>query len=125
MDKDSTARRALVVDDEALIRWSIAETLMDQGIEVEQAGTGAAALEAVGASEKRFDFVFLDFRLPDSNDLKLLAQLRKLLPDSPVVLMTAFGTPDVVQGALDLGAARVMSKPFELSEVTAIVTRLQ
>jgi DNA-binding NtrC family response regulator len=117
------ARRVLVVDDEPLIRWSLAQTLEDQGFDVQQASSGAEALEksAAGAS---FDVVLLDFRLPDSNDLRLLARIRQLLPGSAVVLMTAHSTPEVAQGALDLGAATVVSKPFEMRDMANLVGHL-
>jgi DNA-binding NtrC family response regulator len=113
--------QVLVVDDENLIRWSLAETLADSGCAVEQASSGANALEIVAAAGGRFDVVLLDFRLPDSNDLKLLAKLRQLMPHAAVILMTAYSTPEVKQGALDLGAVRVVSKPFEMSDMTKFV----
>ncbi|MCC7127039.1 MAG: response regulator [Acidobacteria bacterium] len=119
LNNGGTRRRVLIVDDEALIRWSLAEVLGDRGFDVQQAATGATALAAATAAP--FDIVLLDFRLPDSNDLSLLARLRQQLPDTPVILMTAFSTPDVVQGALDLGAVRVVSKPFELADVASLV----
>jgi DNA-binding NtrC family response regulator len=115
------ARRVLIVDDEPLIRWSLSETLADQGFVVEQASTAAAALARATETDKVFDVVLLDFRLPDSSDLKLLAKLRQLLPDARIVLMTAFSTPEVAQSALDLGAFRVMNKPFEIGEIAALV----
>ncbi len=117
MCEESSVRRVLVVDDEALIRWSLAQTLMDQGLEVEQASSGRETLDVVAASRGRFDVVLLDFRLPDSNDLKLLAQLRQLMPEAAVILMSAFSTPEVVQCALALGAVDVVSKPFEMTDM--------
>lgn len=122
MAEKHAIRRALVVDDEPLIRWSIAETLHELGLDVEQAATGAAAVDCAAGSEP-FEIVFLDFRLPDSNDLQLLARLRALLPASPIVMMTAFGTPETVRGALDLGALKVLSKPFEMSEIASLIGR--
>jgi len=109
--------RVLVVDDESLIRWSIAETLADAGHTVIEAEDGAAAVQALTAPAERVDAVVLDYRLPDSNDLTLLANIRRLSPDSPVILMTAYGTPEVTEGALDLGVYRVMSKPFEMHDL--------
>jgi DNA-binding NtrC family response regulator len=111
----------LVVDDEPLIRWSLTETLSDRGYEVVEAADGRAAVRAVSASP--FDVVLLDIRLPDSSDLTLLSRLRLLAPDARVILMTAHGTPEVVQKALDLGAFRVVSKPFEMSELAALVSQ--
>jgi DNA-binding NtrC family response regulator len=65
----------------------------------------------------------LDYRLPDSNDLTLLAAIRRLSPGSGVVLMTAQGTPKVTKGALGLGACEVMHKPFELHDLEPLVLK--
>jgi DNA-binding NtrC family response regulator len=59
-------------------------------------------------------WLMLDYRLPDANDLTLLAVIRLLSPGSGVILMTAHGTPEVTAGALGLGAYEVLQKPFEL-----------
>jgi two-component system, response regulator, stage 0 sporulation protein F len=117
----SPATRVLVVDDEALIRWSIVETLTCLGYSVVEAGDGHEALCALSASSKPVDVVLLDYRLPDSDNLTLLSTIRRIAPESPVIMMTAFGTPDVVRGALELGADRVMNKQFEMQEVAAAV----
>ena len=112
--------RVLVVDDEFLIRWSIAETLGAAGHEVTEAPDAAAALAALEETPDP-DVVLLDFRLPDSNDLGVLAKIRRLAPASAVVLMTAFGTPEVTAGALQLGACKVLSKPFNMHDLEYIV----
>ena len=114
--------RILVVDDEALIRWSLVETLSDSGNEV-VAVTGAEnAVQAVTDAAVPFDVALLDFRLPDSNDLALLSRLRRLTPLTRIILMTAFGTPEILQGALDLGAYCVLNKPFEMTALSPLVT---
>jgi two-component system response regulator AtoC len=120
MVKNSPRLRVLVVDDEPLIRWSLCETLEQSGHAVVEAGDGQSARQALSAGE-RFDVVLLDYRLPDSNDLNLLAAIRRLAPASAVIMMTAFGTPEVMAGALHLGAYRVISKPFEVDDVAALV----
>ena len=86
-----------------------------------EAGDGAAAMRAVNDNPEPFDVVLLDFRLPDSDDLTLLANIRRRSPTSGIVLMTAFGTPAVVDGAYALGARRVLSKPFDMSDMDGIV----
>jgi len=112
--------RVLVVDDEPLIRWSIAETLGAGGHHVTEAPDGASALRAL-ADGPDPDLVLLDFRLPDSNDLGLLAEIRRVAPSTPVIMMTAFGTPDVAAGALKLGASRVLNKPFNMHDLEDLV----
>lgn len=121
MAKNSAAACVLVVDDEPLIRWSLAEMLADRGYDVIAVGDAEGALSTVSNGSASPEVVLLDFRLPDSNDLGLLSRLRRLLPKAQIVLMTAFGTPEVVQEALDLGAFRVVGKPFNVNEVVLLV----
>jgi len=120
MTRDSLHGRVLIVDDEPLIRWSLSETLGDAGYDVVEAGDGEGAMDAA-SQPAPFDVVLLDFRLPDSNDLTLLSRLRALAPGAQIVLMTAFGTPEVASGALERGAYRVVSKPFEVGDMAALV----
>ncbi len=115
--------RVLVVDDEPLIRWSIAETLGAAGHEVSEAHDAASALEAI-ARGPGVDLVVLDFRLPDSNDLGLLAKIRQAAPGATVILMTAFGTAEVTADALSLGALTVLNKPFDMHELEEVVRTL-
>ena len=111
----------LVVDDEPLIRWSVTETLAGLGLDVEQAECAASALEAITSTALPFDVIVLDLRLPDMNDLSLLDTIRQLLPETPVVLMTAFGTPEIIAAARRLGVRGVLNKPFELAELSRLV----
>jgi DNA-binding NtrC family response regulator len=123
MLKKSTSIRVLVVDDESLIRWSLTQTLEENGYKVVEAEDGRTALDAVSNADGSFDVVLLDFRLPDSNDLTLLSRLRAMAPNAQVILMTAYGTPEITQSALSAGAIRVLSKPFEMTELLEIVAR--
>lgn len=112
----------LVVDDEALIRWSLAESLSDAGYTVSEAGDGASAI-AQASNGREFDAIVLDYRLPDSNDLHLLETIRGLQPKAAVVMMTAFGTPELTSGALRLGAYRVVPKPFDVHDMVTMVAQ--
>lgn len=113
--------RVLVVEDEMLIRWSIAETLAQEGHTVVEASNAVAAVQALTDTPGPIDVVLLDYRLPDSNDLGLLANVRRLRPDSAVVMMTAYGTPEVTKCALELGAHRVVNKPFDMHRLESLV----
>lgn len=120
--KNSPLLRVLVVDDEALIRWSLVQTLSDSGHETAEAMDGADAIRAVSAAPAPFDVALVDLRLPDSNDLSLVSRLRRMSPTTQIILMTAFGTAEIVQGALDLGVFRVVAKPLDMNDLTALVT---
>lgn len=118
---DSFPRQVLVVDDELLIRWSISETLSDIGYAVAQASDAGEALRAVTTADRPFEVVVLDLRLPDMCDLSLLRTLRRLLPNAALILMTAFGTTEIISQARALGAT-VLNKPFELAELERVLS---
>jgi two-component system, NtrC family, response regulator AtoC len=121
MEHESPSLRVLIVDDESLIRWSVAETLGAAGHAVLEAADGATALRTLTEVSDPVDVVLLDFRLPDSNDLTLLSNIRRLTPLSAVVLMSAYGTPEVTKGALALGVYRVLSKPIDMHDIGVLV----
>ena len=119
MERNSPSLRVLVVDDEPLIRWSLAETLTGSGHAVIEAGDGETSVRSL--TDGPVDVVLLDYRLPDSHDLTLLSTVRRLAPRSQVIMMTAYGTPEVASGALALGAYRVVNKPFDMHDLAALV----
>jgi two-component system, NtrC family, response regulator AtoC len=118
-----SAPSVLVVDDEALIRWSLAEMLGERGYTVTEAGDARMALAAIENAEEPFDVVLLDYRLPDSADLRLLEKVRHLAPSSQVIMITAHNSPELAQGATALGAYCVISKPFEVESLAALVNQ--
>jgi DNA-binding NtrC family response regulator len=119
--KNSAPLSILVVDDELLIRWSLSETLVAAGHAVVEAQDGASAIRALQQASRAPDVVLLDYRLPDSNDLRLLTEIRRIAPGAQVIMMTAFGTPEIENGALALGVYRVLPKPFEVPDMPALV----
>jgi len=118
--KKSPAGRILVVDDEPLVRWSIAETLRAGGYDVAEAGDADSALRAL-IEDAPPDAVLLDLRLPDCSDLHLLETIKLIRPGMPVVLMTAFGTPELVAEARRLGAYAVLDKPFDVTALEPLL----
>ena len=121
MPKKSAPVTVLVVDDEALIRWTLAQALGERGYDVTEAGDGRGAIAAVEAAADPFDVVLLDYRLPDSADLRLLGTLKRLAPTTRIIMVTAHSNPELTQGATAMGAFRVISKPFEVNSVAALV----
>lgn len=111
----------LVVDDEPLIRWSVRQGLADRGHQVTTAATGADAINEIGAAGRIFDVVLLDYRLPDRQDLTLLDDVRRLCPESVVMMMTAFGDDGMRTGACERGARAVVDKPFQLTSLVSLV----
>jgi two-component system response regulator AtoC len=110
--------RVLVVDDEPLIRWSIAEALSDDGIDVVTAEDGRSAIEALAARSREFDVVLLDYQLPDVVNWALLTLIRQLAPASAIVLVTASHTAELAAEARRRGACCVLCKPFDLTDLS-------
>jgi DNA-binding NtrC family response regulator len=113
--------RVLVVDDEPLIRWSLSETLAENGHSVTEAPDGDAALRTLTAAAPPVDVVVLDYNLPDSNDLTLLSKIRQVAPQAVVIMLTAWSTAETADAALQLGVYRVIAKPFEVQEIANLV----
>jgi two-component system NtrC family response regulator len=114
--------RVLVVDDELLLRWSLSEVLRSHGHTVVEAASASTCREAMEDGEP-IDVVLLDVRLPDSQTLDLLTEIRSRRPQAAVVLMTAYGAADVVENALALGASCVITKPFDMNAIEDLVQR--
>jgi len=119
------ALRVLVVDDEPLVRWAIAETLSLEGYEVDEAGDADSTIHALCTAASLPDIVLLDLRLPDCGDLTLLERVRLLAPAAVVILMTAYGTAAVREHARSLGAALVLDKPFDVDGLQGLISRLR
>jgi two-component system response regulator AtoC len=112
----------LIVDDEALIRWSLSEGLTECGYVVRLAGTAAEARAVLSSFGQEPLVVLLDLRLPDMADLSLLKEIRTRRPDVPVIMMTAHGTSEDARQAKLLGAAQFVGKPFDVSEIVRLVS---
>jgi DNA-binding NtrC family response regulator len=110
----------LVVDDEALIRWSLVERLRTDGHDVVEAPTGKEALERVAAG---VDLVLLDYKLPDIDGVTVLRQIKEHDPDVIVILLTAYATVETAVEAMKIGAYHFANKPFNLDDISAMVER--
>src|SRR3984885_11602873 len=114
--------RILVVDDQEMIRDSLAATLVREGHEVIAAGDGPAAVSKL-SSGTRFDLLISDMKMPKMTGIELLAEAKRLRPDMPVVLMTAFATVSTAVEAMKLGAYDYIQKPFDGDEIKLLVDR--
>jgi DNA-binding NtrC family response regulator len=117
----SDAHTVLVVDDDAPMREMIVSLLEDEGIHAEAAGSASEALERLGKAE--CDVVLSDIRMPGRSGVELLGEIRELRPDTPVVLMTAFGSIDSAVEAMQAGAFDYVTKPFKRDALLVALER--
>src|ERR1700680_2757665 len=102
MPNPAKTARILIVDDEPLIRETLAEYLANEGFAVEVCGAGEEALALVRASP--FDIALCDVQLPDIDGIELLERLLQVSPETFVLLITAYGTVENAVQAFQRGA---------------------
>jgi DNA-binding response OmpR family regulator len=112
----------LIVDDEPNVRLNYRVALETEGYFVNEANSGAKALDELEVS--KFDLAILDMRMPEMDGLELLAEMRKRGHTTPSIIVTAYGDiPHAVQ-AMKLGAIDFLQKPLTPEALRKIVTDL-
>jgi len=117
----SSRSRLLIVDDDTAMREMLASLFSDRGYAIDEATSAAEALEQAG--EQCFDVVLSDIRMPGKTGIEMVGELRSLLPETPVVLMTAFGSIDSAVESMRAGAFDYITKPFEPDAVVLTIER--
>ncbi len=111
----------LIVDDESTMRGLLEKILAREGYQMYTACNGVAALEQL--SERRFDIVISDMKMPEMGGFELLKHIKKEYPGVGVIMMTAYGDTYSVKDALLLGADEYITKPFKSYEISLVVER--
>ncbi len=119
-------RSVLVIDDHPLYAYALTTALgqVFDNCKVETATTLKDGLKSVGSGAGP-DLVMLDLRLPDASGLSGLIRLKERLPDTPVLIISAQTSADVVQSLMDLGAAGFVPKDLPLPEIEAALAEVQ
>jgi len=108
----------MIVDDDQDLAESLAELLEMSGCSVTTAANGKEAVLSHGKQD--FDVTFMDVRMPVMNGVDSFFEIRRLKPDAKIVMMTGFKEA-IVTKALEAGAAGLLSKPFDIEAMLAIV----
>lgn len=116
-----TNARALIIEDEKLVAWSLSEHLKKMGFVTTLTEFGKPGIEQ--ALKDPPDLIFMDYRLPDTNGIEILHQLQPIRDESIFFFMTAYGTEEVSIEALKLGAREYLNKPVNFEEITVMVSR--
>ena len=104
------AARILIVDDERSMREMLAILLRREGHEVVVAENGRRAIDSL--DQKPFDLVVSDARMPDIDGLEVLRHARNINPSVIAIMITAFGSADLIKGVEQLGVTDYVEKPF-------------
>jgi two-component system response regulator HydG len=114
-------RRILVVDDNLEMARTIADGLVDRDYQAVAVGGGQKAVELLAAEP--FDAVVTDLRMPGIDGLELLAASRRLDPERPVIVMTAYSAIDTAVESIRQGAYHYLTKPFKQEELAIFLGR--
>ncbi|MBW2268805.1 MAG: sigma-54-dependent Fis family transcriptional regulator [Deltaproteobacteria bacterium] len=104
------ADRLLIIDDDDALRESLELVLTAEGYEVQTVEDAGAAIALVETAS--FEAILCDLRMPGVDGMELLPQLVRRLPQTPVIMMSAYGTEELALEAINLGAYDYLAKPF-------------
>jgi DNA-binding NtrC family response regulator len=113
--------RILVVDDEAPMRDSLAEWLINEGYQADTAPGGVEALAAMDRAA--FDLALVDIKMPGMDGLELLGRIREAHPQTMVIIITAYGSIQSAIAAMKAGATDYLLKPFDPEHLMLLVEK--
>src|SRR5213080_4744372 len=115
--------RVLIVDDDAALLQALPEALRlrMREVTVDTADSAAAALDRIAARD--YDAIVTDIKMPGMDGLGLLAEIRTRRPDTPTLVITAYGENDLIVGALRGGASDFLQKPIDRDYFIAALQR--
>ena len=111
--------KILVVDDKKIIGDLFAFTLGYSGHDITVVDNAAAAVETV--KTKEFDIAFIDIVMPGKDGVAVLEEIRKIVPNLPIVMMSGYSVEERRNKARDLGAITCLKKPFEMEDVKRVI----
>jgi excisionase family DNA binding protein len=113
--------RVLIADDEASIRDLLSKTLALADYDIESVGDGRAAVSRLRAGG--YDLLITDLKMPGMDGLSLIREAKRLAPELPVIIITAFSTEASAIEAINLGVDGYLTKPFRISRILSTAAR--
>jgi len=114
--------RILIIDDDEEMSSLLRDFLRDDGYEADFANNGGTALRKI--SQKPFDLVVTDFRMPGLTGLDILPEIKRLQPAAFVMVITAFGSEDLQRRSLEEGADAYVEKPIRFHKLKILIAEL-
>jgi CheY-like chemotaxis protein len=111
--------RIMIIDDDEEMRSLLKDFFEEEGFETDSASNGVDALRTL--SKDHFDLVITDIRMPGLTGLDILPRIRRLKPEIPIIVMTAYASDDVRRRSLSGGATTYLEKPIHLSKLRTVI----
>ncbi|MEK6679838.1 MAG: response regulator, partial [Nitrospirota bacterium] len=113
--------KILIADDEESMRFFLSEMIKKEGYLFETAVDGGDALSKIKRSS--FDIAIVDLKMPKLSGMELLSEIKKVSPDTVVIIITAHGTRNIAIEAIEKGAYDYFTKPFDVNEMRIVIKR--
>jgi DNA-binding NtrC family response regulator len=117
-------KRLMIVDDEETLTFSLYQTfrIVSPDYEVDTAASGEEASEMLRRAD--YDLVITDISMPGMSGIELLVHIKSEYPATQVIIMTAYGSDEKKEEAIQNGAQYYIEKPFEIKEIKELVQRI-
>ena len=118
---EAASRKVLLVEDESLVAMMASDSLSELGFDVVEASSARAALDRIGAESAQFEFAMVDLGLPDRPGEELIAEIKMLRPDLPIIVASGY-SEDVLRARIkaDTGLA-FLNKPYDLARLQSAI----
>ena len=114
--------RILIVDDEEIMRSFLLDVFVDEGYDLDSAANGEEALEKI--SSNFYQLIITDIRMPGVDGTEVLKKAKEINPQTEVIIITGYASPQIKQKCQKLGAAYYIAKPFQINQIRALVNKL-
>ena len=114
-------KKSLLIVDDDIAHRTMLRILLNWRFEIFEADDGAAAIREV--TQRRFDLILMDIRMTNVSGIEALDQIKSLRPEIPVVMMTAYFSPETAAQVREKGASDCLGKPFDFDELQQTIDR--
>jgi DNA-binding NtrC family response regulator len=116
---DDNKKRILVVEDDAEMRSLLKDFFEEEGFETDSVSNGSEAFRIL--VRELFDLVITDIRMPGLTGLDIIPGIKKLQPDVPIIVITAFGSDEIRDRAMARGATSYLEKPIHFQNLRTLI----
>lgn len=116
---DDGKSRILIVEDDEEMRALLSDMIEEEGYEAASVNNGSEAFRKL--AKESFDLIITDVRMPGLTGLDILPGIKKLQPDVPIIVITAFGSEEVQKKALERGANAYLEKPIHFQKLRTLI----
>ncbi len=117
-------RSVLIIDDDVGMLRALNRVLSGEGCMVASASSAEAAVKFLSNGQQYFDLIITDLRMPVIDGMGILRGVKQAYPEVPVIIITAFGSPEAKTESYQLGATAFLEKPVDTQRLLATIDRV-